>query len=63
MDQVNDNLTPEPIDRAGLLSFIATTLVAATIVAVRGQPVVKGEIITCIDNAEVILAEVERRCG
>jgi len=62
VDQIHNDNVPAPIDRAGLLSFIATTLVAASIVAVRGQPIVKGEIITCIDNAEIILAEVERRC-
>lgn len=64
MDQVNDNITPAlPVDRVDMLAFLSTVLLAARIIAVRGQPVVKGEIIQSVEDAQTLMTEVERRCG
>jgi len=59
MDQVNEN----PLDHELMLAFMSTVLLAARIVAVRGQPIPKAELLSCVQDAEVLLAEVERRGG
>jgi hypothetical protein len=63
MDLVNDNVEIAPLDREMMLAIMATILLGARIVAVRGQPIVKGEMSTCVEEAQLLLAEVERRCG
>ena len=62
MDQIND-MTPAPLDRDLILAFMSTVLLAARIIAVRGQPIPKAELATCVEEAEVLLSEVERRGG
>lgn len=63
MDQINDNMTPAPLDRDLILAFMSTVLLSARIIAVRGQPIPKAELLSCVQDAEVLLAEVERRGG
>lgn len=53
----------DPADRILITSVIATGLLMAKIVGVRGQPMPKGDIIQCIDDAETLMTEIEARYG
>lgn len=63
MDQIDESLKTPGYDRLGTIAFMATALMVAKIIAVRGQPIVNAEMIHCVDDAEAMLTELERRCG
>jgi hypothetical protein len=54
-------LEPKPEDPVGMLLFVSATLLAAKIIAVRGQPMNKGDVAECVDAADLLLGEVVKR--
>ena len=56
--------TEDPFaDRRQQLSIIATVLLAARVIALRGQPANHGDVVEAVSNADALIKEVERRCG